>query len=301
MNNLGLLVEKIKRDKGFDLSGYKESTLTRRIERRIRFDGAESLEEYITMIDRDYHLYWRLVSDFFIGVTDFFRDKEIWKTVQEKVLPEIIATKGKGQGPLRMWSAGCSTGEETYSLAIAVRETLRKSEIKDLPVFIYGTDIMEDKLEQAKRGIYSEDKLKGVNGNVRFRYFERIADDLNVIARRHEVPTKQSRREIASLTSFARNDRSTIRYTLNASTKRLTRFRKYDLARPETMTGFDMIVCRNVLIYFERKLQEKVIKHFHKALRPRGLLWLGKAESLSKETESLFEPVYKKERIFRKL
>ena len=78
------------------------------------------MEEYTRMIDGDHHLYWRLISDFFIGVTDFFRDKEIWDVVQEKVLPELVVRHA--HGPLRIWSAGCSTGEETYSLAIAVKE-----------------------------------------------------------------------------------------------------------------------------------------------------------------------------------
>lgn len=291
--NLKLLIDKICRDKGFDLSGYKESTLTRRIERRIRFDGAASLEEYIRMIDRDYHLYWRLISDFFIGVTDFFRDREIWKVVQDEILPEIVGRRTLDAGcnnntsrvprlPMRIWSAGCSTGEETYSLAIAVKEVLRKASYEP-PVFIYGTDIMEDKLEQAKRGIYSEEKLKDVGANLRFRYFERTADS----------------GEQSSRASKGRSDLNG--YRIEANTKRITLFRKYDLARPETLAGFDMIVCRNVLIYFQRGLQDKVITHFHKALCPGGILWLGKAESLSDETKPLFEPVYKNEKIFGKV
>ena len=188
--------------------------------------------------------------------------------MQEKVLPEIIASKGKGEGPLRMWSAGCSTGEETYSLAIAVREILRKGNTKDLPTFIYGTDIMEDKLEEAKDGVYNEEKLKGINSNIKFRYFEQLTPK---------------------------------RYTLDVATKRITRFRKYDLAMPEALAGFDMIACRNVLIYFQKKLQDNVIKRFYKALRPGGILWLGKSESLSDKTRPLFDTVYNRERIFRKI
>jgi len=288
-SSLSLLIDKIKRDKGLDLSGYKESTLSRRIERRIKFDGALSLEEYMQMIDRDYHLYWRLVSDFFIGVTDFFRDKKIWDVVQEKVLPQIIANKASGEGPLRIWSAGCSSGEETYSLAITVREVLRKTlhdsrfTNHEPPVFIYGTDIMEDKLEIAKEGIYSEEKLKGMDDNLKFRYFEQIADN--------EEPSLRAPKGRSNLKS----------YMLDANTKRLARFRKYDLTKPETLTGFDMIVCRNVLIYFQRCLQEKVLKNFHRALREGGILWLGTAESLSGEMAKLFEPIYKNEKIFRKV
>lgn len=294
---LSLLINKIKRDKGLDLSGYKESTLTRRIERRMQFDGAGSLEEYIRMIDRDYRLYWRLVSDFFIGVTDFFRDKEIWEVVRGKILPGIVAcrtldvgsnnntsyvlhpTSHVTQNTLRVWSAGCSTGEETYSLAIAVKEALREKGIEDLPVFIYGTDIMEDKLDIARIGEYTAEKVEKVEEGLREKFFERIADSVERIGGK-KLSAK--------------------RYTLNANTKRLTRFRKYDLTKPETLAGFDMIACRNVLIYFQRGLQEKVIKHFYKTLRPGGLLWLGKGETLWDETKELFEPIFKQERIFRK-
>lgn len=313
--DLQLIIDKIKRDKGLDLSGYKESTLRRRIERRLEFDDAASIEEYVQMIDRDHHLYWRLVSDFFIGVTDFFRDKEVWNIVSENVLPEIVERKTKDErretnssivhhpssigtysSILRIWCAGCSTGEETYSMAIAVKEALRKEDIKDLPVFIYGTDIMEDRLEIAKEGIYAEEKLKDIDENIKFRYFEPLRHCEGAPQGR----LKQSQKEIASFTSFARNDTAK-RYTLDADTKRLARFRKYDLVRPETLAGFDMIVCRNVLIYFQRHLQEKVLKNFHRALRENGRLWLGTAESLSEEAQKLFKPICKNEKIFRKM
>ncbi|MFH1287719.1 MAG: protein-glutamate O-methyltransferase CheR [bacterium] len=276
MNDLELIVDKIKRDKGFDLSGYKESTLSRRIERRFQFDGASSTGEYIRMIDKDYHLYWRFISDFFIGVTDFFRDKEIWEIVMEKVLPEIIArrtshvsrpTSHVAQLPLRIWSAGCSTGEETYSLAIMIREIYEKQSIKGLPAFVHGTDILEDKLEFAKRGFYTKEKTKGIENALLEKYFDQ------------------------------RDTNNEIRNTI----KIMMRFKKLDLVCPEGYAGFDMIACRNVLIYFQRGLQEKVIKHFHKALRPNGILWLGKSETLWGETETLFEPVYKNEKIFRKM
>lgn len=272
---LSLLIDKIKRDKGLDLSGYKESTLTRRIERRMQFDGAGSLEEYIHMIDRDYHLYWRLVSDFFIGVTDFFRDSEIWEVVCEKVLPEIIDRKPKAiAGPLRIWSAGCSTGEETYSLAIAVMEVIKKENIRDLPVFIYGTDIMEDKLEIARIGEYDAEKVEKVEERLREKYFQPSA-----------VSYQPSAKD----------------FQLKAEVRQATRFRKYDLVQGEELRGFDIIVCRNVLIYFQRQLQERVLRNFHRALREGGILWLGSAESLSGEAAKLFEPIYKNEKIFKKI
>lgn len=267
--DIALLIDKIKRDKGFDLSGYRDSTLTRRIERRIKFDGAKSLDEYMRMIDRDYHLYWRLVSDFFIGVTDFFRDKEICDIVQTKVFPELIERRIKEpfKAPFRVWSAGCSTGEEVYSLAIMVKEIYEKKDIRRPLAFVHGTDILEDKLEQAKQGVYSQEKVEKMERTLREKYF-----------------TVQSKE-----------------YKIIHNIEYMTRFAKLDLVRPTGFGGFDMVVCRNVLIYFQRELQEKVISYFHKALRPGGVLWLGKSESLWGKTKSLFEPVYKKERIFRKL
>lgn len=171
--NTTLLIDKIKRDKGFDLSGYRDSTLIRRIERRMKFDGAKSLDEYMRMIDRSYHLYWRLISDFFIGVTEFFRDREIWEVVQTKVLPEMIERnmKNRFKLPLRIWSAGCSTGEETYSLAMAIREIYGEREIKGLPAFVHGTDILEDKLEHAKKGVYDAEKVIKVQKDLIDKYF----------------------------------------------------------------------------------------------------------------------------------
>jgi len=166
-----------------------------------------------------------------------------------------------------------------------IRDIYEKKGIKGIPAFVHGTDILEDKLEIAKRGIYSQEKVEKVDDGLKEKYFENIS----VIARR---PAKRADEAISS-----RNTHHAIRNTI----KIMTRFKKLDLVRPKEFHGFDMIVCRNVLIYFQRRLQEQVIKYFHKALRPGGILWLGKSESLSKESDSLFEPVYKRERIFRKL
>lgn len=267
--NTTLLIDKIKRDKGLDLSGYRNSTLTRRIERRMKFDGAKSLDEYVRMIDRSYHLYWRLISDFFIGVTDFFRDKEIYDIAQTKVFPELIEKRIKEpfKVPFRIWSAGCSTGEEVYSLAIIVKEIYEKKNIQRPLAFVHGTDILDDKLEQAKQGIYSREKVEKIEKPLREKYF--ITRDT--------------------------------RYKIHPAIECMTYFNKLDLVHPSGFGGFDIIVCRNVLIYFQRKLQEKVTAYFHKALRPGGILWLGKSESLWGRPKSLFELIYSKERIFRKL
>ncbi len=300
-----MLLNKLHREKGLVLNDYKEGTLQRRIERRIKFDGASSLERYIEMIDQDYHLYWRLVSDLFIGVTDFFRDRHIWEIVNRDILHILVARRMVAQLklPLRIWSAGCSTGEETYSLAMMVKEFYAENNIQGFPAFIYGTDIMQDKLEEAKRGVYPWEKVEKVEESLRSKYFELIVGNASVIARRHKVPTKQSQREIASLTSFARNDSDEIRdtrYEIRKEIRHLTRFKRCDLVQDKKLYGFDMIVCRNVLIYFQRKLQEEVLIKFHKALRPKGILWLGMTETLWGETHELFEPVFKRERIFRK-
>jgi len=283
LTDLQILIDKIKRDKGFDLSGYKETTLQRRIERRIKFDGAESLDEYLKMIDRDYHLYWRLVSDFFIGVTDFFRDKEIWEVMREKVLPEIIERKlsafsyqpsakdfklkAKMKPILRVWSAGCSTGEETYSFAILLHEVLGNS-ISDFLVYIYGTDIMEDKLEIARKAEYDAEKVEKIEAGLRKKYFA---------------------------------NHMSSKFGMQSDIRQLTRFLKYNLVQDEELRGFDIIICRNVLIYFQKPLQEKVLTMFHRTLNRDGILWLGTAETLSGKALKLFAPIYKNEKIFRKM
>jgi len=269
--NISIILNKLQKEKGLVLKDYREGTLRRRIQRRMLFDGAGSLEEYIRMIDDDYHLYWRLISDLFIGVTDFFRDKKVWETVKENVLPQVVEQRLRAKilSPLRIWSAGCSTGEETYSLAITVKEFFRENNIRMLPVYVYGTDIMEDKLREAKAGRYAGEKLKKVEPALRAKYFQ----------------TGQT---------------ANSEYRVHPDICQLTRFQRYDLVLDNRLRGFDLVVCRNVLIYFQKQLQEQVIGKFHQALRAGGHLWLGLTETLWGEGASLFAPVHKRERIYRK-
>lgn len=282
--NLTPLLNKIESEKGLSLKDYKDGTLRRRVEFRMMMEGASSLDDFMNRLDADYHLYWRLLSDLFIGVTDFFRDEGAWGAVRTQVLPDIIERRLSSHLslPLRVWSAGCSTGEETYSLAIAIKEIYGDIDYNLSPIHVYGTDIMEEKLADAKKGIYSAEKVSKVAVELKEKYLIEIRDPNDDLRTTHDAIR-------------------TTQYEVCNELKRLTRFKIFDLARPGIMAGFDLIACRNVLIYFQPVLQEQVIGYFHKALRPGGILWLGMSETLWGGTRTLFEPVFGRERIFRKL
>jgi len=259
------LTAKVTRERGFGCASYKEKCLRRRIAVRMRACGVHSYEDYARVLDADAREYERLLDALTINVTKLFRNWETYATVARTVVPAVWALADE---TLRAWSAGCSSGEEAYSLAIlfhqhaeALRETRRLSRLR-----VLGTDIDRDSLAAAERGAYEEAAFAETPAELRARYFSGT--------RPHAVVP-----EVRALVEFER----------------------HDLLREEPPAGQHLIACRNVIIYFDRDTQEALFQRFHAALRPGGFLVLGKVETLLGPARAMFAPVDARERVFRRL
>lgn len=261
------LCRKIERDRGFRCSSYKDTCLRRRISIRMRANGAASFAAYAGVLDTDATEYERLVDTLTINVSKFFRNPETFACIAEKVLPEIWVSKS----PLvRIWSAGCATGEEPYSLAVLCREhaLAMGDEARLDRVRIIGSDLDEQAVSAASRGRYTAAAFVETTPPVRERYFP-VENGMHTVAP-----------EIRNLVAFERRD-------------------VLEGAGPGGR--MHLITCRNVIIYFTRETQERLFERFHDLLLPGGFLVLGKVETLLGKSREMFAPVSSRERIFRRL
>ena len=260
------LMEKITRESGFRCASYKDKCLRRRIAVRMRAKGAYSANEYAGVLDTDPREYERLLRSLTVNVTKFFRNVETYHAIEKKVIPELWSTTSDG---LRIWSAGCASGEEPYSLAILLHKHACETQSENrLPaVDVLGTDIDSEVLGAAERAFYAESALMETPRSLHAEYFPQVA------GLRTMIP------EVRSLVRFQNDDLLTFN---------------------PPMADVHLIVCRNVIIYFEREAQDRLIAEFHRVLAPGGFLVLGKVETLLGDSRALFEPVNARERIFRK-
>lgn len=260
------LLDKIQRNKGADFSLYRTGTLKRRIDSRLRQTGCKDYSDYIIYLNKNPEEYDNLISAITINVTEFFRNPETFDVLAKKVIPEIVRTKKeRGKKIIRAWSAGTSNGEEAYSIAILFLEAL-KEEISDFDIIVYGTDIDPDCIKKASAGIYTAGSMKEINKERLTKYFNKKEEN-------HEV---------------------------NDSIKKLTRFTAHNLVSDEFLKHLDLILCRNVVIYFTKPLQEMVYSNFARALNKDGFLVLGKVESLWGFAQKDFTAFDNRERIYRK-
>jgi chemotaxis protein methyltransferase CheR len=249
-----------------DLSQYKEKCLKRRIDVRVRATGAHTYLDYMAVLKKDPTEYDRLFDTLTINVTNFFRDKSTYRVIEKTVIPELISSKKKeGKRIIRVWSAACASGEEPYSMAILFNKILGER-IGDYLISIYATDIDEKVMEKAKRGEYGAGNLSKVDEKILKQYFNR-----------------------------------NLKYSLKKEIKQMVRFKRHDLISDRPLAHLDIILCRNVLIYFSRDLQVKLFDKFYEGLNRGGYLILGKTESLAGETVKLFQPVSIRERIYQKI
>jgi chemotaxis methyl-accepting protein methylase len=257
------LKRKIERDRGFNCSFYKDKCLRRRIAVRMRARGRKSFAEYAALLDHEPAEYDHLLDTLTINVTKFFRNPETWEAVEAQVVPQLFA----GKGPIRIWSAGSASGEEAYTVSILLHEWAeRQRRTAELDrVRIVGTDIDRRSLETAQRGTYPDLSLTETPEAVRRRWFS-------------EGPPFRIRPEAQRNVSFVRRDLIS--------------------ERPEG--GQNLIFCRNVVIYFDREIQERLFKDFFDALVPGGFLVMGKVETLIGVARTLFRPVNNRERIFQR-
>jgi two-component system CheB/CheR fusion protein len=253
----------IRDSRGFDFTGYKRSTVTRRIRKRMHETGATDYTDYRDRLESSAEEFSHLFNTILINVTGFFRDAETWTFLQREVMPELIADT-EGTREIRVWSAGCASGEEAYSLAIAFAEALGVDECAKR-VKIYATDIDEEALRDARAGLYQARTLESLPDELKDKYFEQNG------------------------TQFA----------FRPDLRRRVIFGRHDITRDAPISRLDLLVCRNTLMYFNVETQLHVIDRFHFAVREGGYLFLGKAEMLLSDGNR-FEVVSMRQRIFRR-
>ncbi len=261
-SGLQRICDVLRKKAGFETSHMKDATLMRRIERRRQMHGKPTLLDYALFLEDTPEEIRRLARDLLITVTEFFRDAEAF-SVLRKQLENLIENRGAGD-VIRIWVAGCATGEEAYTLAMVMREIQRSRDFA--PKFlIFATDIEESSLEHAKSGVYTPLALADLPPEMRERYFS--LEDGNWIA--------------------------------NKDLRQYIVFSRHNLLEDAPFSRLNLVSCRNVLIYFKQQPQQRVMELFHYALEEGGLMMMGKSESVDPQDE-LFEPVNKKAHLFRR-
>ncbi|QNE20401.1 PAS domain S-box protein [Kribbella qitaiheensis] len=258
------LLDYLRESRGFDFSGYKRTSLVRRIRHRMDQVGVGDYHEYLDLLQVDAAEFTALFNTILINVTSFFRDPAAWRVLRTDVIPALLTERSPGD-PLRAWSTGCSSGQEAYTLAILLAEELGLDNYLK-QVKIYATDIDDDALAQARQASYPEAELEGVPADLRAKYFE-LRDG---------------------------------RYVFHPELRRTVIFGRNDLVQDAPISRVDLLLCRNTLMYFNAETQQRMLNRFHFALVPRGVLFLGRAEMLLGRTR-LFEPIDLKQRIFRRV
>ena len=257
-NDFGLLKDRIKQVINFDPDVYKEKPLKRRLKVRMRTIGINTYTEYARYLEENLDERKRLADALTINVSKFFRNRETFKVLGK----EVVKLFAEG---LNIWSAGCASGEEAYTLAIVGKEYGKPG----VSINICGSDIDEKSLRKAEKAIYSVQALTEIPQIYIDRYFNKLDENLF-----------QVKDEIRKLVHFMKVNLSYI---------------------PESLKKFDIIVCRNVFIYMSKDFQNKVIRVFHNRLNDGGYLVLGKVETMFGNIKELFYPFNSKERIYRKV
>jgi two-component system CheB/CheR fusion protein len=263
LDGFDAIFQLLRKNHDIDFSYYKRSTVTRRVHRRLQMHQITDIEEYVARLRNDANELNLLYKDLLIGVTKFFRDSDAFAKLQQEVLPDLIR-KVAGAGELRIWVAGCATGEEPYSIAIMVSELLERSK-QSLNVKIFATDAHRASLNVASIGVYSEESLSEVSPERLGRYFVRVKNG----------------------------------YQVSQDLRQMIVFAPHNLIKDAPFTKIDLITCRNLLIYFEPAAQKKVLSLFHFALNPSGVVMLGPSESPGDLAEE-FMPIDERWRIYRK-
>jgi len=260
------LLDKIMRNTNIDFNGYRSQLLKRRLRHRLGSTGCNNYWEYVSLLNKDPKEYDRLIEVLTIKESYFFRDTEVFKLLENGVIPELVSQKQTDRvKKIRAWSCGTAFGQEAYSMAILFHEVLG-NRTKDFDIKILATDVDRDALEKAPWGSYDKRALRKMGPHILFKYFTRFQD----------------------------------RYVVSDRVRVLVSFERHDIVSGIQKRGMDLVLCRNLLIYFQKELQEKVLKNLHIALSPGGFLILGKTETITEQMRDYFEVVDLKERIYRK-
>jgi two-component system, chemotaxis family, CheB/CheR fusion protein len=257
------LLHYMRDSRGFDFTGYKRTSLMRRVRHRMDQAGYTTFEEYLDVLQASSDEFASLFNTILINVTAFFRDPEAWEFVRAEVIPRMLAERGPGD-PIRVWSAGCASGQEAYTLAMLLAEALGPDAYRQR-IKIYATDIDEEALTEARAASYDAKAVESVPEDLLARYFEQVNG----------------------------------RYVFHKDLRRAVIFGRNDLVKDAPISRVDLLVCRNTLMYLNAETQRNVLGRLRFALAPQGTLFLGHAEMLLSHGER-FAPLNLKNRIFRK-
>ncbi|WP_242610691.1 chemotaxis protein CheB [Aquimarina brevivitae] len=263
-DSLYKILEVLKKSTALDFSLYKKPTLIRRMSRRMKVLKIDSLEEYLSYIEAHDDEVQILYRDFLIGVTKFFRDSKVWELIENEVIPELVKQKAQ-DGIIKIWDVGCSTGEETYSLAMLLHQEIKRQK-KDLEFKIFATDISQHHLDVASKGEYSE----AIEGDVPGEYLSRY---------------------------FKKKDKT---YKISDKIRRAVIFSNHNIIKDPPFNNMDMAVCRNLLIYLQSTIQNRVLQVLHYSLRFEGFLVLGTSESVG-GVRPYFEEISRKWNVYRNI
>lgn len=221
-----------------DLNAYKEQQMKRRIDTLIDKHGVVGYDKYIQTLQSDKVLFEEFINHITINVSEFYRNPEQWKMLDEQLIPELISKFGQN---LKVWSAACSTGDEPYSLVMALSKHIPLHQIK-----IIATDLDKQVLAKAKMGLYSEKSITSVPADLKRKYFTKVGPS----------------------------------YKISDEIKACVIFREHNLLKDEYLSDCNLIVCRNVLIYFTEEAKHQVFSKFYKHLKVGGILFIGSTEQI---------------------
>jgi len=265
--NLNRLLIKVREERGLDLAQFRENYVVRRVTVRLNALGLQTYRQYEAYLDQHPEEYAKLLDTLTINVTQFFRDPTVYALFRDQVIPELLATKkARRQRLVRLWSAGCATGEEPYSLAMSMLDGIVRTRSNDAMLSVVGTDIDRKALAVAKAGEYPIRSLNQIPAADRHRY---VDVDGEVFRMKPEV-------------------------------MKVTRFQYLNLFEDPPINGVDVVFCRNVFIYFNHEDQARLIGSFWDALTRGGYLVLGRSERLAPKLAQRFELVSGRERVYRK-
>src|SRR6266852_9290331 len=254
----------LRHTRGFDFTAYKRPSLIRRVQKRMDTVAISDFNEYIDYLEVHPDEFKHLFNTILINVTAFFRDEGPWDYLRTTIIPGLLQ-KRAADGVIRVWSAGCASGEEAYTIAMLLAEAAGPDVFAGR-VKIYATDVDDEALNDARRAVYMPRQIEGVPPELLQKYFRPDGD----------------------------------RFVLDKDLRRSVIFGRHDLIHDAPISRMSLIICRNTLMYFNAEVQSRILTRFHFALADDGILVLGKAEMLLTRSE-MFAPVDLRSRVFRKL
>jgi chemotaxis protein methyltransferase CheR len=246
---------------GLNTSGYRDEYLKRRFEIRLRATGTNTYARYIIYLKKHPEEYANLLNDLTVNYTTFFRDGDVYEHIEKKLLPKLLFSKN----PVKIWSAGCASGEEPYSISILVHKVFGPALSRN-PVTIFASDIDKDALTKAQNGVYTKRQLITMDQRTTDKYFTKEGEN----------------------------------YQAKDFLKRIINFEQFDLMKTPLHTNLDLILCRNVMIYFSKEGQQHIHMNFYRALRDGGFFITGKSEILSGEPAQVFTALDYTTRVYQK-